>query len=67
VPARELLRQRTARTTLRVDTASWPVEVRWSVRARWTEAGQLRQTRWLDAQQRPLATALVPSDAFARL
>ena len=54
-------------THLFVDTAGWPTEACWSVRAHWSENGRVRCSRWLAAGQRAVQDASVPSCCFAKL
>lgn len=68
VAASELVRrERDTKTQLLVDTAGWPAEVCWSVRAHWSENGRVRCSRWLAAGQRPVQDACFPSACFAKL
>ncbi len=66
VPTQRLLhRERVTGHALRVDSAGWPPDICWSVRARWLENGRLRKSRWLAANGEPVTTALVPSRELA--
>jgi hypothetical protein len=67
VPIRPLHTRFVAACSLEIPALESSREVRWSVRAHWRQAGQLRLSRWLAKGQEPVTTARLPAVTFAKL